>query len=115
MLAVKLLDPASWPRVLLVLLDDVVDVHYDGDEDAEDDVDEKRDECVEVDAGENVDQLATRGYRTEGGKHIVPWKVKNNNEYKCATFLAFLVVILFVPLIRENKHSDVDMMDSNLK
>ena len=111
-LAVKLLDPAPRPRVLLVLLDDVVDVHYDGDEDAEDDVDEKRDECVEVDAGENVDQLAARGHRAEGGEHIVSWKVKSNGELE---MLRFQFVLFLLPLIRENRHSDVDIMDSNLK
>ena len=69
--AVKLLDSAPWPGVLLILLDDIVNVHYDGDEDAEDDVDEKRDECVEVDAGKYVDELVVSGHRTECRKHVV--------------------------------------------
>jgi hypothetical protein len=49
----------------------IVTNHDDSDEDAEDDVDEKCDECVEVDAGENVYEHAAVWHRAESGKHVV--------------------------------------------
>lgn len=50
----------------------LVGVHDDGDEQAEDDIDEKRNEGVEVDAGEPPHHRVFARSGGEGGKHVIP-------------------------------------------
>lgn len=53
-------------------LDGGVGVGDDGDEKAEDHVDEERYEGVEVDPAENPDKAALLGHVLKGGEHVVP-------------------------------------------
>lgn len=53
-------------------LDGAVGVGDDGDEKAEDHVDEERYEAVEVDPAEDPNQAALLLHVLEGGEHVVP-------------------------------------------
>ena len=53
-------------------LDGVVGVGDDGDEEAEDHVDEERDKSIEVDPAEHPHHAALLLHVLKGGKHVIP-------------------------------------------
>lgn len=50
----------------------LIGIHDDGYEQAEDDIDEERNEGVEIDAGEPPHHRVFAGSGGEGGKHVIP-------------------------------------------
>lgn len=60
-----------WAPFLLLLLDGVIGISDKGDEEAEDHVDEERDEGVEVDSAEKPHQVTLLLHVLEGGIHVI--------------------------------------------
>lgn len=70
-LFVELVQPLFGESVGVIVLNDLISVHNDGYEQAENDVDEQTDEDVEVNLGEGPNHCGIRRSGAESGEHVV--------------------------------------------
>lgn len=68
---VEFLKPWRRKAIIVVVFDDLIGVHDDGDKEGKNNIDEEADEGVEIDSGVNPDGEGVGGYRGEGGEHVV--------------------------------------------
>ena len=63
--------PRGWKAVDVIILDDLVRIHDDGNEERQDNVDEETDEGVEINSAVDPDRERLHGNGTEGGEHVI--------------------------------------------